>query len=522
MLLPSLVWQPNNDTRLLLEAFYENLPKAGDRNFLLRRGTVDAVEGQTVSTRFFAGDPHFFDLHSRKRQAGGEFSHRFSPLLTFQQFLRYGRYDDYLKSLIVWDPGAGSEIIRKARIFDQHNRETQSDTRLQWRFATGAAQHTLLTGLDWRRGKEKLDTWLGSAPSIDWRRPVYGVAVDAPPCQFGRDTAMRQTGLYAQDQIALGPWRFIAGLRRDHASSRSDGDARQKDSKLTWRAGALYQAASGLHPYLSYSTSFLPEAGKDAAGGFLKPTTAAQVQAGVKYQPPGSRARRRERALRAAPGLHPPHRRRNFRAACNRPCGMRQQLSACPSRLGKKAGAGIICPKFLDRPPRSNARRFAFGGTLMATTPLTKRGAEKLKAELHRLKTKDRPEVINAIAEARAQGDLSENAEYEAAKDRQGFIEGRIKEVESKLASAQIIDPAAIHAEGRVVFGATVELQDEATGETVKYQIVGEDEADLKQGLINISSPIARALIGKEEGDSAEVQAPGGLKHYEIISVAYI
>ena len=158
----------------------------------------------------------------------------------------------------------------------------------------------------------------------------------------------------------------------------------------------------------------------------------------------------------------------------------------------------------------------------MATTPLTKRGAEKLKAELHRLKTKDRPEVINAIAEARAQGDLSENAEYEAAKDRQGFIEGRIKEVESKLASAQIIDPAAIHAEGRVVFGATVELQDEATGETVKYQIVGEDEADLKQGLINISSPIARALIGKEEGDSAEVQAPSGLKHYEIVSVAYI
>lgn len=288
MLLPPLVWQPNNDTRLLLEAFYENLPKAGDRNFLLRRGTVDAVEGQTVSTRFFAGDPHFFDLHSRKRQAGGEFSHRFSPLLTFQQFLRYGRYDDYLKSLIVWDPGAGSEIIRKARIFDQHNRETQSDTRLQWRFATGAAQHTLLTGLDWRRGKEKLGTWLGSAPSIDWRRPVYGVAVDAPPYQFGRDTAMRQTGLYAQDQIALGPWRFIAGLRRDHASSRSDGDARQKDSKLTWRAGALYQAASGLHPYLSYSTSFLPEAGKDAAGGFLKPTTAAQVEAGVKYQPPGS------------------------------------------------------------------------------------------------------------------------------------------------------------------------------------------------------------------------------------------
>ncbi|HRL66840.1 MAG TPA: transcription elongation factor GreA, partial [Ottowia sp.] len=138
----------------------------------------------------------------------------------------------------------------------------------------------------------------------------------------------------------------------------------------------------------------------------------------------------------------------------------------------------------------------------MTTIPLTKRGAEKLKEELQRLKTKDRPEVINAIAEARAQGDLSENAEYDAAKDRQGFIEGRIKEVEGKLAAAQIIDPSALDAGGKVVFGATVELEDEDSGDQVTYQIVGEDEADLKHGLINISSPIARALIGKEEGDT--------------------
>ena len=159
----------------------------------------------------------------------------------------------------------------------------------------------------------------------------------------------------------------------------------------------------------------------------------------------------------------------------------------------------------------------------MATIPITKRGAEKLKAELHQLKTVQRPWVINAIAEARAQGDLSENAEYEAAKDRQGFIEGRIMEIEGKLAAAQIIDPAAgIEAGGRVVFGATVELEEETSGEKVKYQIVGEDEADLKQGLINISSPIARALIGKEEGDTAEVQAPGGLKRYEIVAVHYV
>ena len=158
----------------------------------------------------------------------------------------------------------------------------------------------------------------------------------------------------------------------------------------------------------------------------------------------------------------------------------------------------------------------------MATIPLTKRGAEKLKEELQRLKTQDRPAVIAAIAEARSHGDLSENAEYDAAKDRQGFIEGRIKEVEGKLAAAQIIDPATLDAGGKVVFGATVELEDEDSGDKVTYQIVGEDEADLKQGLINISSPIARALIGKEEGDTAEVQAPGGVKHYEVIGVKYI
>jgi transcription elongation factor GreA len=157
----------------------------------------------------------------------------------------------------------------------------------------------------------------------------------------------------------------------------------------------------------------------------------------------------------------------------------------------------------------------------VATIPITKRGAEKLKDELHRLKTVDRPWVINAIAEARAQGDLSENAEYDAAKDRQGFIEGRIAEIEGKLSAAQVIDPTSLDAGGRVVFGATVELEDEDSGSAVTYQIVGEDEADLKLGLVNISSPIARALIGKEEGDVAEVQAPGGTKRFEIVAVRY-
>ena len=158
----------------------------------------------------------------------------------------------------------------------------------------------------------------------------------------------------------------------------------------------------------------------------------------------------------------------------------------------------------------------------MATLPITKRGAEKLKAELQKLKTVDRPWVINAIAEARAQGDLSENAEYEAAKNRQGFIEGRIQEIESKLSVCQIIDPAELDAGGRVVFGATVQLEDEACGAAVTYQIVGEDEADIKLGLVNIGSPIARALIGKEQGDTVEVQTPGGIMSYEVVAVKYL
>ena len=158
----------------------------------------------------------------------------------------------------------------------------------------------------------------------------------------------------------------------------------------------------------------------------------------------------------------------------------------------------------------------------MATIPLTRRGAEKLREELARLKSVERHAVIQAISEARAQGDLSENAEYEAAKDKQGFIEGRIQELEAKLAAAQVIDPSTLDADGRVVFGSTVDLQDDDSGAEVTYQIVGDDEADLKLGLISISSPIARALIGKEAGDVAEVQAPGGLRHWEIVDVRYV
>jgi transcription elongation factor GreA len=158
---------------------------------------------------------------------------------------------------------------------------------------------------------------------------------------------------------------------------------------------------------------------------------------------------------------------------------------------------------------------------IMSKVPLTVNGADKLRAEVHQLKTVERPTIIAAIAEARSHGDLSENAEYDAAKERQGFIEGRIKEIEGKLANAQIIDPKLLDADGRCVFGATLDLEDQDSGTQVSYQIVGEDEADIKSGKISVNSPIARALIGKFAGDIAQVQAPGGLREYEVLDVRY-
>jgi transcription elongation factor GreA len=157
----------------------------------------------------------------------------------------------------------------------------------------------------------------------------------------------------------------------------------------------------------------------------------------------------------------------------------------------------------------------------MTTIPLTVRGAELLKTELHRLKHTERPAVIQAISDARSNGDLSENADYDAAKERQGFIEGRIIELESKLGNARIIDPKLLEDDGRVVFGATVDLEEPESKERVSYQIVGEDEADIKQGKLSISSPIARGLIGKYAGDVADIATPGGRKEFEIMDVRY-
>jgi transcription elongation factor GreA len=158
----------------------------------------------------------------------------------------------------------------------------------------------------------------------------------------------------------------------------------------------------------------------------------------------------------------------------------------------------------------------------MKRTPMTLRGAEALRAELKKLKSEDRPNVIKAIAEARAHGDLSENAEYHAAREQQGFIEGRIAEIESKLSAAEIIDTAALTNNGKVIFGATVDLEDQDDGKKITYQIVGEDEADIKSGRVSVTSPIARAVVGKNEGDVVDVKTPSGVRSYEVVKVRYV
>jgi transcription elongation factor GreA len=176
---------------------------------------------------------------------------------------------------------------------------------------------------------------------------------------------------------------------------------------------------------------------------------------------------------------------------------------------------------FTENAPSGRFSTFCLGND-MSAIPLTVRGAERLQEELQRLKTVERPAVINAIAEARAQGDLSENAEYDAARERQGFIEGRIAELEGTLSNAHLIDPTSLDAEGRAVFGATVDIEDLDSGDRVTYQIVGDVEADIKANLISVSSPVARALIGKSEGDVVEVKAPAGVREYEVLGVRYI
>lgn len=287
---PSLRWQPDAQTEWMLKAFYERQPEAGDRNFLVRQGTVDAVEGSRIPYDFFAGDKNFHNFNNRKAHIGHRFRHDFGNGFSVEQNLRYGQYSDDWKTLVVWYAGEGSELVRKARRFEDSSRDLLVDNRLRWQGNTGAVKHDALVGLDYTDRRADLKAWLGDAPSIDWRYPVYGVSVDEPPLTTDETTKIRQTGVYVQDQIQWGNWHFLAGgrydrVKRDYNDDLYGRSQTQSDGKFTWRTGALYAFSNGLSPYMSYSTSFLPEAGAATDGSMLKPTTARQWEAGLKYQP---------------------------------------------------------------------------------------------------------------------------------------------------------------------------------------------------------------------------------------------
>ncbi|WP_373795573.1 TonB-dependent siderophore receptor [Neisseria dentiae] len=289
-LAPSLMWRPTERTKLVLKGLYERQPEAGDRNFLISDGMLFPVDGQRIPLDFFSGDPDYHNLNNTKSQIGYELEHKFNDNLSLQQNLRYGAYKNYLQSLVVWNSLGGSNIRRMARIFDENWHEFQADTRLVWKTGSDALRHTVLFGADYQDSRSGLKSYLGDAPPIDWRNPVYGVAVDTPALSGDEKSRVRQTGLYLQDQLEWGNWRFLLGGRYDMADTSQEDMFRavsnsNSDNKFTWRAGAVYRFSDGLSAYANYATSFLPEAGIAADGGSLKPTTANQAEVGVKYQP---------------------------------------------------------------------------------------------------------------------------------------------------------------------------------------------------------------------------------------------
>lgn len=290
MLAPSFTWKPGPDTSLTLLGFYERRPEAGNRNFLPAAGTLYPVGGLTIARDLLTADTGWRDINNTHAHTGYRFSHRFNDAFTLRQNLRYSRTKDYLKSLIVWGDSVGTEVPRKARIFDDNIREFQIDTQGETRFSTGPVHHTLLAGVDYRRLSSNGRYYLGDAPGLDWANPVYGVYAGTPDLVTDEHKMLRQTGFYLQNQAEAGRLNILLGSRYDRASSTTDdfltgNFSRDKDGKFTWRAGAVYNFGNGLSPYASYSTSFLPEAGTDAEGSRLKPTTAAQYEVGVKYRP---------------------------------------------------------------------------------------------------------------------------------------------------------------------------------------------------------------------------------------------
>lgn len=286
---PSLLWKASDKTQLLLSGFYENEPKAGDRNFLLRKGVMEPVNGKYLPYDFFGSDPNFHDLHNKKAHINTQLTHQFNDNLSFEQKIHYGKYNDYLKSLIMWDTGKDSEIIRKARIFDIDSNNTQIDNQLIYKNNFGKTAHTFNVGVDYLKLEERTKSSLGAAPSIDWQNPHYGVTVTPPPQVSDDDNKNNQLGVYLQDQIQYNSWHFLLGGRYDHTKLESNdrqykSQQDQTDHKFTWRTGALYEFDNGLSPYVSYSTSFLPELGVDANGKSLIPTTATQAELGLKYK----------------------------------------------------------------------------------------------------------------------------------------------------------------------------------------------------------------------------------------------
>lgn len=288
---PSITWKPNEKTSWTLYALYQKLPKAGTRNFLLREGTVEAVNGRKVPYDFFAGDPNFHKLALSQWHIGSQFEHQFSENLTFRQNTRYSKSHNILHNLVVWDVVVGkTEMIRKARIFDDRWYEFGADQQLEYKFQMGQLRHTLLGGVEYKYSRYDLLAYLGDAPNIDWTKPDYGVNVIPPTLSNSEERILKQTGLYLQDQIEWGNWDFLLGLRYDHAKNKMNDRKwqethRQTDHKFSWRAGAVYNFSNGIAPYISYSTSFQPEVGLDTNKQPLKPTTAEQYEIGVKYQP---------------------------------------------------------------------------------------------------------------------------------------------------------------------------------------------------------------------------------------------
>lgn len=286
---PSLLWKPKENTELNLYAYYAQKPKAGDRNFLPKEGTINAVNGQKLPYNIFLSDLNYHQLKTKQMQVGYNFTHKLSQNLIFRQNTSYHNGEENFKNLVYWLDN-GSDLVRKARRWNVKTQEINLDNQLEWTFNTANISHTLLSGIDYKRVREETDIYLGDAPNLNWQNPTYGVTVNEPTLQSSNLKYLRQLGIYLQDQIEIGNFDLMLGGRydfakndnKDHLINKTESN---KEGGFTWRVGAVYNAENGVAPYLSYSTSFVPSAEKDTQGNVLKPTTAAQWEAGIKYQP---------------------------------------------------------------------------------------------------------------------------------------------------------------------------------------------------------------------------------------------